>query len=68
MEMMARDCGEIIVDGSDLLRRLRIGVKMPRMFGPRITVATWLFRWSGLVSGTNVVVEVDDDLTDQAGA
>ncbi|WIC84694.1 hypothetical protein [Agrobacterium tumefaciens] len=66
--MMARDCDEIIVDGSDLLRRLRIGVKMPRMFGPRMTVATWLFRLAGLVSGTNVVVEVDDDLTDQAGA
>jgi hypothetical protein len=38
------------------------------MFGARITVATWLFRLAGLVSGTNVIVEVDDDLTDQAGA
>lgn len=65
---MARDCGEIIVEGSELLSRLRIRWKMPRMFGPRMAVATWLFRLAGLVSGTNVVVEVDDDLTDQAGA
>lgn len=65
---MARDCGEIIVEGSELLSRLRIGVKMPRMFGPRMTVAAWLFQLAGLVSGTNVVVEVDDELTDQAGA
>lgn len=38
------------------------------MFGPRMTVAMWLFRLAGVVSGTNVVIEVDDDLTDQAGA
>lgn len=31
------------------------------MFGPRMTAATWLFRLAGWVSGTNVVVEVDDD-------
>ena len=65
---MARDCGEIIVDGSELLCRLRIRMKMPRLFGPRMTVAMWLFQFAGLVSGLNVVVEVDDELTDQAGA
>lgn len=58
---MARDCGEIIVDGGDLLRRVRIGVRMPRMFGPRMTVATWLFTLAGWISGTNVVVEVGDE-------
>ncbi|WP_037421955.1 hypothetical protein [Sinorhizobium sp. CCBAU 05631] len=65
---MARDCGEIVVDGDDLLRSLRIGIRMPRMFGPRMTVATWLFTLAGWVSGTNVVVEVGDDegLSDQA--
>lgn len=57
---MARD--EIIVDGSELMRSVRLGVRMPRMFGARMTLATWLFSLAGLVSGTNVVVEVDDRL------
>jgi len=41
---------------------------MPRLFGPRMTVAMWLFQFAGLVSGLNVVVEVDDESADQAGA
>lgn len=60
---MARD--EIIVDGSELLRSVRLGVRLPRMFGPRMTIATWLFSLAGFVSGTNVVVEVDDRLIDE---
>lgn len=59
---------EIVINGSDLLRTLRIGIKMPRMFAPRMTVATWLFNLAGFVSGTNVVVVIDDDLSDEAGA
>ncbi|WP_275790537.1 hypothetical protein [Pararhizobium gei] len=58
---MTRDAGEIAIDGNELLRTLRIGVKMPRMFGPRMTFATWLLTLAGWVSGTNVVVEVDDE-------
>lgn len=65
---MARDCGEVIFDGSELLCCLRLRMKMPRLFGPRMTVAMWLFQLAGLVSGLNVVVEVDDELTDQVGA
>ena len=61
---MARTRDEITINGSDLLCSLRIGIKMPRMFGPRMTVATCLFRLVGVVSGTNVVVEVDDHLAD----
>jgi hypothetical protein len=60
---MARD--EIIVDGSELLRSVRLGVRLPRMFGPRMTIATWLFSLAGFVSGANVVVEVDDRLIDE---
>lgn len=60
--MMARD--EIVIDGGEMLRSVRLGVRMPRMFGLRMTVATWLFLLAGLVSGTNVVVEVDDRLTE----
>jgi hypothetical protein len=65
---MAKDAGEIIVDGSELLHSLRIGIRMPRLFAPRMTVATWLFQLAGLVSGTNVVIEVDEGATDEAGA
>ncbi|NTG48981.1 hypothetical protein G6M04_16515 [Agrobacterium rhizogenes] len=60
MVIMTRDCGEVIVDGGELLRSLRIGVRVPRMFGPRMTLATWLFILAGWVSGTRVVVEIDD--------
>lgn len=63
---MARDTGEIIIDGRDLLSSLTIGIKMPPMFGPRMTVATWLFTLAGWVSGTNVVVEVDDEPSQEA--
>jgi hypothetical protein len=68
--MMAKDAGEIIIDGKELLRSVRIGIRMPRLFGPRMTAATWLFQLAGWVSGTNVVIviEVDDDATDEAGA
>jgi len=62
---MARTSDEITINGSDLLCSLRIGIKMPRMFGPRMTVATWLFQLAGVVSGTKVVVEVDDHLVDE---
>ena len=58
---MVRNRSEIIVDGGKLLRSLRIGVRMPRMFGPRMTLATWLFTLAGWVSGLNVVVEVGED-------
>lgn len=52
---------EIILDGRDLISSINIGVKMPRMFGLRMTVATWMFSLAGLVSGMNVVIEVDGD-------
>ena len=65
---MAKNAGEIVINGDELLHSLRIGIRMPRLFAPRMTVATWLFRLAGWVSGTNVVVEVDEDATDEAGA
>lgn len=52
---------EIIIEGDDLLRSLRIGIRMPRLFGIRMTVATWLFNLAGWISGTNVVVEIDNE-------
>lgn len=58
---MARNAGEIVVDGRDLMANITIGVRMPRTFGIRMTIATWLFTLAGWVSGTNVVVEVDDE-------
>jgi uncharacterized membrane protein len=59
--MASTKSDEIIIDGNDLISSIKIGVKMPRMFGLRMTVATWLFTLAGLVGGMNVVVEVDDD-------
>uniref|UniRef100_A0A1A7GCZ4 Putative membrane protein n=1 Tax=biofilter metagenome TaxID=1070537 RepID=A0A1A7GCZ4_9ZZZZ len=59
--MVSGKSDEIIIDGRDLLTSIRIGVKMPRMFGLRMTIATWLFKLAGLVSGLNVFVEADDD-------
>lgn len=52
---------EIVLDGRDLISSINIGVKMPRTFGLRMTVATWLFTLAGLVSGMNVIIEVDED-------
>ncbi|UGQ22192.1 hypothetical protein [Brucella anthropi] len=51
---------EIILDGRDLISSINIGVKMPHMFGLRMTVATWLFTLAGLVGGLNVDVGVND--------
>lgn len=59
--MASNKTDEIILDGRDLISSINIGVKMPRMFGLRMTIATWLFILAGLVGGMNVVVEVDDD-------
>jgi len=57
---MARNAGEIVIDGRDLMAILRINVRMPRAFGIRMTIATWLFTLAGWVSGANVLVEVDE--------
>lgn len=59
--MSSSEKNEIIVDGRELISSINIGVKMPRMFGLRMTVATWLFTLAGLIGGMNVVVEVDDN-------
>ncbi|PWJ73841.1 hypothetical protein C7441_12524 [Pseudaminobacter salicylatoxidans] len=58
---MARSAGEIVIDGRDLMESIRIGVRMPRLFGVRIWIATRLFELAGLVTGWNVVVEVEGD-------
>lgn len=58
---MARSAGEITVDGSDLLRSVRITVRWPRAFGLRMWVATQLFKLGGRISGTNVMVEIEGD-------
>lgn len=60
---MARNAGEITIDGNELMRSVRIGVRMPRMIGLRMWIATRLFELAGLVTGWNVVVEVDEDQT-----
>ncbi|KAA9369552.1 hypothetical protein [Ochrobactrum quorumnocens] len=59
--MASRKTDEIVLDCRELISSINIGVKMPRMFGLRMAVATWLFKLAGLVSGVNVVVEADDD-------
>lgn len=58
---MARSMGEITIDGNELMASIRIGVRMPRMFGLRMWTATRLFELAGWVTGWNVVVEVEDD-------
>jgi len=63
---MAKDLGEIAIDGNELLGSIRIGVRMPRAFGLRMWIATCFFRLAGWASGMNVVVEVGDaDATDR---
>lgn len=51
---------EIIIDGRDLLHSITIGVQMPRAFGVRVWLATKLFQLAGWVTGTTVLVELDD--------
>lgn len=59
---MAKD--EIILDGRELMSSIRIGVRLPRAFGLRMTIATYLFELAGWVSGTTVEIEIDDDELD----
>ncbi|KAB2781253.1 hypothetical protein [Brucella anthropi] len=59
--MVSSKSDEIVIDGRDLLSSIRIGVKMPRMFGVRMTIATWLFNLAGFVGGLNVVVDADSE-------
>lgn len=56
---MAQD--EIVIDGRELLSSIKVGIRMPRAFGLRMWAATWLFQLAGWVSGTTVVIEVDDE-------
>lgn len=58
---MARDAGEIVIDGKDLMASIRIGVRLPCAFGFRMWIATRLFELAGWVSGMNVVIEVEDE-------
>jgi hypothetical protein len=57
--MMAKD--EIILNGREFLQSIRLRVRMPRMLGLRMWMATRLFQLAGFVSGTTVVIEIDDD-------
>jgi hypothetical protein len=57
---MAKNVGEITVDANKLMANIRVTVRMPRLFGVRIWLATLLFELAGLISGLNVVVEFDD--------
>ncbi len=59
--MVSSKSDEIAIDGRDLLSSIRINVKMPRMLGVRMTIATWLFNLAGFVSGTNVVIDVNGE-------
>ncbi|MCP8894285.1 hypothetical protein KYK29_05035 [Shinella daejeonensis] len=52
---MARS--EIVIDGRELMESIRIGVRMPRLFGLRMWMATKLFMLAGWMSGANVVIE-----------
>ena len=52
---------EIVVDGRELLNSVKIGVRMPRMFGLRMWLATKLFELAAAVTGFNVVIEVDEE-------
>lgn len=61
---MAKD--EIVIDGRELLSSITVGIRMPRAFGLRMWIATQLFHLAGWVSGTDVVVEIDDEDDDAA--
>lgn len=58
---MVTKTDEISIDASDLLRRINIKVTMPRMMGVRFAIAGWLLRLAGVVSGTNMIVEVGEE-------
>ncbi|PWJ75274.1 hypothetical protein C7441_12157 [Pseudaminobacter salicylatoxidans] len=58
---MARNAGEIVIDGRELMSSLTVSIRMSRMFGVRIWIATRLFELAGLVTGWNVVVEIEGD-------
>ena len=53
--------GEIVVDGREMLRTVRLKVRMPRAFGLRVWLGTWLFELADLVIGMAVMIEVDDE-------
>lgn len=58
---MARSAAEITINGSELLRNIRINIRWPRAFGLRMWIAGRLFVLAGKISGTSVVVEVEGD-------
>ncbi len=61
---MARNAGGIAIDGRELLSSIRIAVRMPRMLGPRMWLATKLFALAGLACGMNVAVDLDGEDVD----
>ena len=50
-----------IIDSREILLGIHVTVRMPRLFGLRLWVAAKLVALAGVVSGTNMVVEMDDD-------
>jgi hypothetical protein len=52
---------EIVVDGRELMSTVTLSVRMPRLFGLRMWLATKLFELAATVTGFNVVIEVDDE-------
>jgi hypothetical protein len=58
---MARDVDQVTVDSFELVRSIKINVRMPRLFGARLWVAAQLFRFASWVSGMGTVIEIDDE-------
>ena len=57
---MAKNCGEMTIDGSELLSRIHITVRMPRLISVRLWLGAKLMLIGGWVSGTTVSIEVAD--------
>jgi len=53
--------GDLVIDGREVMSSIRIDVRLPRAFGMRMTIATYLFQLAGWVSGASVEIGADDD-------
>lgn len=62
---MARDAGEIVIDGRELRSSLIVTIRMPRLFGLRLWVAAKLVSLAGVVSGTRITVELDEEASEE---
>lgn len=58
---MAKALDDMTIDGGEVLRSIKITVRMPRLIGARIWIGSKIMLFGAWVTGMTVSFEIDDE-------